>query len=73
MTSRQSVLEAERKLRAILDGTMDGTMCPFCRKWFQIGDGQMCCLELAGMVDAIVNHREFLALQEVAEELGSRN
>ena len=75
MDAKKNVLEAERKLRSILDGTMDGTVCPFCRKWFQLSGegGQMCCTEFAKMAETIVNHQEFLKLREVAEELGSRN
>ena len=76
MTSREKVLDLEKQVRHMISGVRDPIIhCPFCGLDTNLGDFEqnvLCCNEATGVIDAIVNHLEFLKGQELVDKVMDR-
>ncbi len=71
MNARDKVLEAERRIRAVIDGQTDQIVCPFCGLTSEPPQ-PLCCNYLAELVNAIVEHVEIKDRMEVCEHVIDR-
>ena len=73
-TAREKVIEADRQIHAMLAGELSELSCPFCGQVTPInGDG--CCKEMADVIFAVLNHRQFkkqkALMEQIAEKIGN--
>ena len=71
MTSREKVIEAERRLRAVISGCTDSIVCPFCGLQSH-PPLPLCCYNLAELANAILDHVELKEKFKVIERVMDR-
>ena len=69
MTAREKVLHIEQQVRAMLDGERTDFECPFCNQITAQGEGILCCDDAAEVINAILDHIEFLERAEVIDRV----
>ena len=72
MTAREKVVAAELRIRACINGEVEGIACPFCGLTSQPSNEILCCDNLADVVNAVLDHVELKQNLELVERVGDR-